>query len=429
MSKLVQRGSRYFVRYFVPSEFQELIGKKEVWRTTGTSVLRDAQSRQHEIIVGIQRELQQMGRDFEADPRSPKWVKSGAAELLSQVESGTLDTDTAKELFHTLLEEHLEAREAPDEDAVRQLKGYARSITDPSKLSLSDAIERHLSEKLGRGVRKSTVSRERTLFESFAEWAGDPDIDTISRRQVGEWVSTVLVPQDLAVKTKGWRIAALSTLFHWAIRKGLYDHANPFTGMAADIKASTRGTTREKRRPWTADEVLKLNELPEDDALYAVTRLMLYAGLRLEEACALKVADINLDEGWLRITAGKNDNAVRTLPLHDNLIPLVTRLVKQAGDQWLIAGLKASGADGRRSHNLSKRAGRWVRKHVSKDAGVVTYSLRHTCLTALEHAGVEPLLISRIAGHVPSSITFNTYSSGTSLAAMKTAIDKLPFTV
>ena len=429
MSKLVQRGSNYFVRYFVPSEFQELIGKKEVWRTTGTSVLRDAQSRQHEIIVGIQRELQQMGRDFEADPRSPKWVKSGAADLLSQVESGKLDTDTAKELFHTLLEEHLEAREAPDEDAVRQLKGYARSITDPSRLTLADAIERHLSEKLGRGVRKSTVSRERTLFESFAEWANNPDIADINRRQVGEWVSTVLVPTDLAVKTKGWRIAALSTLFHWAIRKGLYDHANPFTGMAADIKESTRGTVREKRRPWTSEEVLKLNDISPDDALYAVTRLMLYAGLRLEEACALKTEDVNIDEGWLRITAGKNDNAVRTLPLHDNLIPLLSRLKSQAVDQWLIRGLKPSGKDGRRSHNLSKRAGRWVRKFVSKDAGVVTYTLRHTCLTALEHAGVPSLLIQRVAGHVPSEITFSTYSAGTSLAAMKAAINTLPFTV
>ena len=48
---------------------------------------------------------------------------------------------------------------------------------------------------------------------------------------------------------------------------------------------------------------------------------------------------------------------------------------------------------------------------------------------ALEHAGVEPLLIQRIAGHVPSQITFNTYSGGASLEAMRAAIDRLPFTV
>ena len=340
MSKLVQRGSRYFVRYFVPSEFQDLVGKKEVWKTTGTSNLRDAERRQHEIIVGIQRDLEQMGRNFEADPRSPKWVKNRTLNLLEDLDSGSVDEDLASSLFHEIVEEHLKARkEAPDdvsETDARRLRSYGRLLTNSSQLSLSDAIERHLSEKLGRGVRKSTVSRERTLFESFAEWAGNPDMDTISRRTVGEWVSTVLVPQDLAAKTKGWRIAALATLFHWAIRKGLYDHANPWTGMAADIKESTRGTMREKRRPWTPDEVLKLADISPDDALYAVARLMLYAGLRLEEACALKTDDVNIDEGYLQITAGKNANAVRTLPLHDNLIPLLTRLKQQAADQWLI---------------------------------------------------------------------------------------------
>ena len=434
MSKLVKRGSNYSVRYFVPSEFQALIGgKKEVWRTTGTANMREATDRQHEIIVGIQRELAQMGRNFESDPRSQKWVKSRTLGLLEDIERGSVDEDSASALFHEIVEEHLKARKVSPEDVsdadAKRLRSYSRILTDSSKLSLTDAIERHLNEKLGRGVRQSTVSRERTLFESFAEWAGDPEIDTINRRQVGEWVSTVLVPQDLSPKTKGWRIAALSTLFHWAIRKGLYDHANPFTGMAADIKESTRGTTREKRRPWTDEEVLKMNELPEDDALYSVMRLMLYAGLRLEEACSLKTEDINLDEGYLQITAGKNDNAVRSVALHDNLIPMLSRLKSQAVDHWLIPGLKPSGKDGRRSHNLSKRAGRWVRKFVSKDAGCVTYTLRHTCLTALEHAGVAPLLIQRIAGHVPSEITFNTYSGGASLAAMKAAIDSLPFTV
>ena len=136
MSKLVQRGSNYFVRYFVPAEFQDLIGKKEVWKTTGTSSLRDAQRLQHEIIVGIQRELTQMGRDFESDPRSPKWVKNRTLDLLASVDSGSVDEDIASSLFHEIVEEHLKARKIPLDgvslDDARRLKGPCR----PTVLSL-----------------------------------------------------------------------------------------------------------------------------------------------------------------------------------------------------------------------------------------------------------------------------------------------------
>ena len=138
---------------------------------------------------------------------------------------------------------------------------------------------------------------------------------------------------------------------------------------------------------------------------------------------------MNIAERFLVIAEDKTPSSVSRIPLHRNLMLLLTRLIEQSDDQWLIPGLSLGGKDRRRSHALSKRGGRWVRTNVSKDRTLVLYTLRHTFGTALENAGVSELMISRLMRHSQTKLTFSVYSAGPDLAIMRAAIDQLPFTV
>lgn len=82
-----------------------------------------------------------------------------------------------------------------------------------------------------------------------------------------------------------------------------------------------------------------------------------------------------------------------------------------------------------KSANISKRMGRHIRANISTDKNLVWYGLRHSAITALERAAVEPLMIQRLAGHSTGKITFDVYSHGPHIEQMREAIEKLDFGV
>ena len=62
-----------------------------------------------------------------------------------------------------------------------------------------------------------------------------------------------------------------------------------------------------------------------------------------------------------------------------------------------------------------------------RDELLTAYGLRHTFATALEPAGVAPIMAQRLLGHRPSAMTHGTYSAGASLEGMRAALEKLDF--
>lgn len=231
-------------------------------------------------------------------------------------------------------------------------------------------------------------------------------------------------------KTQTWHLSAITSLFSWAILHDYYTDTNPWSGLSASIRESSRGKKKERRRPWSADELDKLDTLDDDEPIKQTALLCLYTGMRTDEACSLKIADVNLAEKYIEVIAGKSHDAVK-VPVHRRLMPLVKRLHKaatEADKEHLIADLVPGGKDKKRSHNLWKRAGRWVREHVSKDENLVLYSVRHTFATALENAGVAPSVITRLLGQTQKGLALSTYSGGLDLPALRKAVDKLPTT-
>lgn len=450
-TKLVKRGDRYSVRIVVPVKYRAIIGKSQIWKTTGTGCLTEAERRSHALKAAILRDIdEQVLQAAEAAKHTsmpPAELLQIATDLQSQIASGEISNgideygeivhaeDTVAEIFSGVLDDWLKSKGYTpggqiDADDLRIARRATRVATTPDYEPLSVAIETYLTSKVGR-INASTIDRKRSILMAFDTWAGSPAVSDVDRRMAGDYLAEVLQPAKLARKTKEWHAGTLSTAWAYFLRRG-FTEVNPWAGFTEDLKESTRGSIENgnsKRRVWTPEEITKLADINHDDDMYGISMLCLYHALRTDEAASLRVKDINLTDKFLVITSGKNQASVRDCPIHSRVLPLVSKLVEgKAPDDYLF-DCKPGGRDRKKSHNVSKRMGRWIREHVSTDKNLVWYGLRATAITELERAGVDPLMIQRIAGHSTGKITFDVYSAGPVLEAMREAIEHLEFKV
>lgn len=414
---LIKKGDTYFVRYTIPTARRKALGRAQVWRTTKTTDKAEAKRRSHRIVGEIIESL-----DAELEGREAVSPTVSAKDLLAQVASGELDTDSAREI----LEGILEANSAPE----RQRRSAASMVASGGTfMPLADAIEDYRKTREGN-MNASTLRRVENVLKAFMEWQGEGDVGRVTRRVAGQYVADVIVPAETTFKTKTWHVSALRQAWRYFVsREWAADDRNPWDGHLDNYRASKRGTSETTaRRNWTTEELAKLNEIDRDDDLYAIAVLCLHHGTRVEEIAGLTVADVDLTEKSFTIREGKNQSSVRTMPIHKACVSLFTSLTDGKAKGEPLFGLKASGADSKFSHLLSKRAGRWLRKNVTEDKSLVFFhSMRHTFTTALETAGTDPHIIKRLTGHSFQDETFGRYSKGPGLDRLREALDAVEF--
>jgi integrase len=140
----------------------------------------------------------------------------------------------------------------------------------------------------------------------------------------------------------------------------------------------------------------------------------------------LKVTDVAGTA--LRIREGKSAAAVRTVPLHPVIAPLVKNLVLRASDGWLVPGLLTGGRDARRSAGVSKRFGWHLRHHLKiTDTALTFHSLRHTFTNRCEVAGIPEPTTKLLTGHSRSSLTYGHYSKTLPLPELAKAVAKVTY--
>jgi len=136
---------------------------------------------------------------------------------------------------------------------------------------------------------------------------------------------------------------------------------------------------------------------PRDRAIVA---LLLFTGLRLSEAAALRVADVRISarKGLVVVRSGKGD-AYREVELN--------ALVRAMLDEWIADRTKIA-PDGetsffvsRTGSALSSRSIDLAVRRVAGRAGLQlsAHVLRHTFVTGLVRAGNDVVLVAELAGH------------------------------
>ena len=421
-TNLKRRGLTWYARLVIPPSQRAALGRSEVVRSLKTRDLREANRLKHRALAEMHSEIaRQIGQKV-LPVESVEYVTETARSLRDSVSVGEMTERDAEAALDAAVEEHLATvakasgidPESGDPLMAEAHEGAIRLaqevLSRGDLLLLSEAIPKYLHEVEPHITKAGYSAKERTL-SAFKKWLrSDVDVATITRRVAGRYVSEEIVPTDHAPKTKKDTIANLSAFWSW-LETAHGCESNPWRNMSRLIRESTRGGTKPEPRPYTPEEFKRLiAKLPHGDPMLPMACISAYSGMRLEEIASVKLEHLAKDA--IRVMEGKNPNSVRYVPLHPVIRPMVARLKETSSDEYLISGLLPGGADGKRSHYVSKRFGYWLRSNDFRDETVTFHSFRRSFAQRCEHAKIPESTAKLLMGHARQSLTFGLYSPG-----------------
>lgn len=132
--------------------------------------------------------------------------------------------------------------------------------------------------------------------------------------------------------------------------------------------------------------------------------ILLYTGMRVGEMLALQKTDVNIRQGYIRITKSKTASGIRTIPIHHQIFPLIVRRMKSSGSS-LIADSEG------KQYDYSCYCIIWRSvMQIIKANGHTTHDCRHTVATLLDNAGANETAKRRILGHAGGDVTERVYT-------------------
>lgn len=405
---LTQIHNTWYAELKVPKDVQLMLGKTVFRQTLKTTDKRIAQQRKLSLVASWKAEI--------AKARGMTDPLDVVAYTWKQGLSGSKDQESVELVLSDYVEKEHEKGRMTVEEA-RRVVEVATGKRSPTKGFLAD-----WEATLG-GVTPKTRTMMIADAKRFA--AKFPDIQDVTQKAVRTWTSSLLA-DGLSSKTVQRIVSAVRSFWHHVQHvEGI--EADPFVG-AIPKQSGKKSAEGGSYDPWTPTQVVLLWRKAvdgKDRALADLIALAAFTGLRIEEACRLKVADIEPDKS-LSVADSKTAAGIRVVPMHARIQPLVDRLCRDTADGYLIPS-SAGSKYGVRSDPLSKRFGRLKTAAGFKGRKLVFHSFRKTVTTILEQAGVPENVSADIVGHEKKTMTYGLYSGGTSFEQREQAVAKIAY--
>lgn len=156
-------------------------------------------------------------------------------------------------------------------------------------------------------------------------------------------------------------------------------------------------------KPFSRQKINRLWAHCEEPGVDTVL-ILLYTGMRVGEMLALQKNDVNLRQGYIRITKSKTASGIRTIPIHHRIFPLIVRRMKSLGPNLV------SDSEGN-PYDYSRYCILWREVMHSINANDhTTHDCRHTVATLLDNAGANETAKRRILGHAGGDVTERVYT-------------------
>ena len=315
-----------------------------------------------------------------------------------------------------------EANNAKFQALADQTKGLL--FIDPGKLTVTEYLERWLSDAVKYQVARSTYGRyERTVKNHFLPFFKRLRLRDISAAHVRALKARKL-EEGMHPNTVGVMQGVLSA----ALNQALYDGLIPANPCARVKRAAARGKTR--MRALTEAEASALIQAAQGGRDEALIVLALRTGMRQGELAALRWEDLDLDGSrpyvQVRRSADTRTKTVitptktgeeRTIGLGPRTVEVLKahlvhqRKERMAAPSWKDAGWVFPNTVGkvRRRDSVMKSL-----RHMLAEAGLPTevrfHDLRHTAETHALRKGRPVHEVSKMLGHSDPAMTLRRYA-------------------
>ena len=280
----------------------------------------------------------------------------------------------------------------PDPPEVRPLEGWPQET--------AAAVQGFLTFRKRRGQAVTERQADHSRLVRFLEqlppdvWA---DLTQVTHRHVAAYIEA-LQDQELAPATINRHLSTVGVFFRWLSREGLYGHDNPVREDHPLVLSPPLP------RALPSQDVRAFLAVVDNVCLRAFFLVLLRTGIRLSEALALTMADVDLPESTLTISRGGKNGRGRIVYLADD--------ARQALEKWLqerqdypVKRLFFSFL----SHSLSRGYVYTRFKGYLEEAGITrhyrVHDLRYTFATDLLNAGVPLSTLQELMGHANLIIT------------------------
>ncbi|HEV2295643.1 MAG TPA: tyrosine recombinase XerC [Tepidisphaeraceae bacterium] len=299
--------------------------------------------------------------------------------------------------------------EKPFTPLVRQFLDYLRLEKHFSDYTVksygADLLQfaQFIAGEIGRGSRANPVEAPKSPMAPAAVDELQVKCEPLTIREFLAY----LYAQNYTKSTTARKLATLRSFYKFLIRRSLVS-VNPLS--------TIRTPKQEKRLPKCLDleQVQKLLEAPGDaDLLSARDKAMLEvlysSGIRVSELVELETADLDLQEGVLRVKGkGRKD---RLTPIGSQAIKALQRYFEMRQIGGGAGGQPVTGRVFLNKHGeaLSTRS---VRRKLDKylvaaglDPGISPHTLRHSFATHLLNNGADLRSVQELLGHQSLSTT------------------------
>jgi integrase/recombinase XerC len=275
----------------------------------------------------------------------------------------------------------------------------------------------HRQEDEAASINRRDTARVRA---DYAAWLAEQALSSRTREAylasvtafVGWLQQRDAGPSDALVAPRARDLAARDYKRHMKVDRGLspasvnqalagMDHLFRFLGLGAAI-VRREELPRSAPRALDVEQQRVLQQAAEESTARdrAIVALLLFTGLRLSEAAALRVADVRISarKGLVVVRSGKGD-AYREVELN--------ALVRAMLDEWVTERSKIAARGetsffvSRTGNALSSRSIDLAVRRVAARARLElsAHVLRHTFVTGLVRAGNDLVLVAELAGH------------------------------
>ncbi len=315
--------------------------------------------------------------------------------------------------------------------ADRQRPGSSDRLTDQTVSQMEAVYRLYRDHTDDAPLRNSTKKMGAAFFDKLkrldANWGR-------SRQTKARKLNDLLLLSDregrrpLSDRTLFRYRLALSQLWSWAKGRDEVQGDDPFEHLAKKGRNDENANA-----PWSDDAIKAYFAAHPDgskkgkpDPFYWLPRIALLSGMRLDEICSLKVADLIEGEGvkCFDIKDGKTSAATRAVPIHDALLPFLDLVPKEG---YLFPDLIPGGKDKKRSAQIGKRLGR---RFAATPGGSTFHAFRKNVAGTFERNRIPESEAAQILGHGKKGITYKVYSPhGIPMAQRKALVGLLALPV
>ncbi|WP_172965641.1 site-specific integrase [Agrobacterium sp. FDAARGOS_525] len=348
--------------------------------------------------------------------------------------------------------------------SLKKRQGAGEAFAEAARRYIEE-VQRDPSAKL----TEQTRGQYEAVYRLFDQWAGKPFLHEVNRKQAADFLDKIATldphwgrsPQTkqrtfddifkefgnhetgLRNRTVNRYATALSMVWQWAKQRGRLSGENPWE----EQYRKTGEKRKTQKLPFAIEEMKKLlatqpevrpKQQSHPNTLAWLCLISAYSGMRLNEMCDRKVADIKQeDDVWyFDITNAKSEAGDRKVPIHSRLIAAgLLEFMRHHKSEWLFPALKPGGPDGKRSWYISKRFTEYRRKlkivrpdeRTGKDR-VDFHSFRRSAIKVLERARLPQTEVAQVVGHDREGITFGTYNpDGLDIRALQQVVEAIRY--